>query len=111
MKVAVTLLFALAVITHVPVPLQPDPLQAANVDPAEAVAVSVTTVPVVNFEEHVPPQLMPAGDDVTLPVPVPVLVTVILDGGAAMAGGAIASSRTAKASASPVRNRIACLRG
>jgi hypothetical protein len=33
------------VTTHVPVPLQPPPLQPLNVEPPAAVAVSVTTVP------------------------------------------------------------------
>lgn len=41
-----------------------------------AAAVSVTTVPDVNAFEHVLPQLMPLGELVTVPVPVPALMTV-----------------------------------
>jgi hypothetical protein len=56
------------------VPLQlPD--HPANVDPLAAVAVSVTLVPDTNEAEHVVPQMMPVGDEVTLPLPVPNLVT------------------------------------
>ena len=41
---AVTFRAWLIVTTHVPVPAQPSPLQPANVDPVDAVAVSVTLV-------------------------------------------------------------------
>jgi hypothetical protein len=50
--------------------------QPVNVDPAFAVAVSLTLVPVVNEALQVVPQLRPAGLDVTVPDPLPVLVTV-----------------------------------
>jgi hypothetical protein len=46
-KVAVTVVLALTFRTHVPVPLQPPPLQPANVEPDAGVAVSVTLVPAV----------------------------------------------------------------
>lgn len=75
MKVAVTLLAEFIVTTQVPVPLQPEPLQPVNVDPAEAAAVSVTTVPELNDAPQVAPQLIPAGEDVTVPAPVPVFET------------------------------------
>ena len=44
-NVAVTVVAAVSVTGHVPVPLHPPPLQPVNVDPAAAVAVSVTAVP------------------------------------------------------------------
>ena len=58
-----------------PVPLQA-PLQPANVDGASAVAVKVTKVPSVYVAEQVAPQLMPAGELVTVPVPVPARLTL-----------------------------------
>lgn len=44
--------------------------------PEAAVAVRVTVVVSVNEREHVVPQLIPFGDDFTVPEPVPVFVTV-----------------------------------
>ena len=46
-NVAVTVVAALMVTEHVPVPEQPPPLQPANVDPPAGAAVSVTTVPLL----------------------------------------------------------------
>ena len=76
LKVAVTASAALIVTEQVPVPVQPSPLQPANVDPVAAAAVSTTTCPLVKLAEHVAPQLIPAGLLVTVPVPVPALLTV-----------------------------------
>ena len=42
---ALTVVAALTVTTHVPVPEQPPPLHPAKVEPAAGVAVNVTTVP------------------------------------------------------------------
>jgi len=75
-NVAVTVCAALIVTVHVPVPVQPPPLQPVNVEPAVGVAVNVTAVPLTNGDEHVVPQEMPAGALVTVPDPVPALVTV-----------------------------------
>jgi hypothetical protein len=75
-KLAVTLLAAVIDTTHVPVPAQRPPDQPENVDPVAADAVNVTTVPWSKDAEHAPPQLMPAGDDVTVPEPDPPLDTV-----------------------------------
>src|SRR5262249_52759637 len=61
-------------------PEQPPPVQPMKFDPAVAAAVSVTTVPPANGAAHVAPQLMPAGTLVTVPVPVPDLVTVSVKG-------------------------------
>jgi hypothetical protein len=80
LNVAVTDFAALIVTLQVPVPLQA-PLQPANVDPAAALAVSVTTVPLLKFALQMVPQLIPAGLLVTVPVPVPALVTLNLNAG------------------------------
>lgn len=60
---------------HVPVPVQP-PLHPAKVDPPVAVAVSVTELPLVKLAVQAVPQLIPAGELVTVPVPAPAFVTV-----------------------------------
>jgi hypothetical protein len=73
LKVAVQVLATFMVVTPL---LQPVPLHPPNVEPTAGVAVNVTKVPLPNDAEHVPPQLMPAGLLVTVPFPVPPLVTV-----------------------------------
>src|SRR6185503_8569787 len=75
-NVAVTAVAALIVTVHVPVPVQPPPLQPENVDPVAGVAVKVMAVPLVNPVEQVAPQEMPAGALVTVPLPVPDFVTL-----------------------------------
>src|SRR5215470_14553260 len=75
-KVAVTAVAPISVTTHVPVPVQLPPLQPVKVDPAAGAAVRVTMVPDVNETEQVVPQLMPAGELVTVPLPVPLLFTL-----------------------------------
>src|SRR5439155_9857543 len=76
LKVAVTVVPAETVTTHVPVPEQPPPLQPVKVEPAAGVAVSVTAVPLAKLAVHVAPQVIPAGALVTVPLPVPAEVTV-----------------------------------
>ena len=51
-------------------PLQA-PVKPAKADPATGLAVSFTTVRLLNTKRQVAPQLMPAGAEVTLPPPVP----------------------------------------
>jgi hypothetical protein len=74
LKVAVTAVAWVTVTAQVPVPEQA-PLQPAKDEPAEGAAVSVTVVPEVTDCEHVAPQLIPAGVPVTVPEPLPPLVT------------------------------------
>jgi len=74
-KLAVTAFAALIVTKQLPVPLHA-PDQPVKVEVASATAVSVTPAPMVKLAAHVLPQLMPAGDEVTVPPPVPVLPTV-----------------------------------
>jgi len=73
-NVAVTVVAALMVTTHAPVPEHPAPLQPVKVDPPPGAAVRVTTVPLLYEAEQVAPQLIPAGLDVTVPLPVPPLL-------------------------------------
>jgi hypothetical protein len=75
-KFAVTVVLAFSVTWHVPVPEQPPPDQPAKAEPVAGAAVSVTTVPLVNEWVQVDPQLIPAGELVTVPVPAPPFVTV-----------------------------------
>jgi hypothetical protein len=74
LKLALTDLAAFIVTLQVPVPEQapPQPVKL----PVLALAVSVTTVPLLKLEEQVEPQLIPAGALVTLPLPLPFLETV-----------------------------------
>lgn len=71
---AVTDLDASIVTVHVPVPLQA-PLQPVNVAPVEGIAIRVTFDPLAKLALQVDPQLIPTGALVTVPEPVPDLVT------------------------------------
>jgi hypothetical protein len=75
LKVAVTDCAAFMVTLQAPAPVQA-PLQPAKVAPAAAVAVNVTTVPLLKFALQVTGQLMPAGLLLTVPLPVPARLTV-----------------------------------
>ncbi len=74
-KLAVTLCAWLSVTLQPAVPEQA-PLQPVKVEPLAGVAESVITLPAVKLAVHVLPHAMPAGVLVTLPLPVPDLVTV-----------------------------------
>jgi hypothetical protein len=63
------------VTVQAPVPEQA-PLQPVKLEPVAAVAVRVTEVPEVTDALQVEPQFTPVGLDVTVPEPVPLLVTV-----------------------------------
>ena len=73
---AVTVVAAESVTVQGPVPEQPLPLQPPKVEPAAGAAVSVTAVPLAKLAEQVAPQVIPAGELVTVPLPVPAGVTV-----------------------------------
>jgi hypothetical protein len=73
-KVAVTDFATSSVTTQAPVPVHA-PLQPVKTRPVDGVAVKVTGVPVMKFAPHVAPQSMPAGLEVTLPLPVPAFAT------------------------------------
>ncbi|UWZ83054.1 hypothetical protein MOP44_21095 [Occallatibacter riparius] len=81
---------------HVSLPVQA-PDHPAKVEPAAAVAVSVTDVPVGKLAEHVDPQLIPEGLLVTVPVPAPANATV------SCAGGTVAVLNVAETEVSPER--------
>jgi len=62
----------------VPYPEQ-SPVQPANDEPPSATAVSVTTAPLAYGAEHVLPQLTPGTSLVTVPDPLPGLLTVSMN--------------------------------
>lgn len=73
-KVAVTLAAALMMTVQAPVPVQA-PLQPVKVEPATAAAVNVTVLPAPKLAEQLALQaLMPEGELLTVPEPVPALV-------------------------------------
>jgi hypothetical protein len=75
-NVAVTAWATLIVTTHVPVPEQPPPLHPLKVEDPVAAAVRVTAVLYGKAYEQVEPQAIPVGLLVTVPLPVPALLTV-----------------------------------
>ena len=74
LNVAVTERAAVICTVQLLVPVQA-PLQPAKVEPLAAAAVSVTEVPLEKLALQVLPQLMPVGVEVTVPAPLPALVT------------------------------------
>ena len=75
-KVAVTLWAEFIATVQAPVPEQPPPDQPVKVEPELGVADSVTVVPDSNEAVQVEPQLMPEGELLTVPEPVPDLIIV-----------------------------------
>jgi hypothetical protein len=69
---------ALSIVTvHLLPETESQPVQPKKVMSKSGVAVRVTTVPLLNAAEQVPPQLIPEGLEVTVPPPTrPVFVTV-----------------------------------
>jgi hypothetical protein len=74
-KVAVRFLAPSTTKVQLPVPAQA-PLQPVNVDPVAVVAESARLVPLATLTLQVLPQSMAAGDEATVPLPVPALPTV-----------------------------------
>ena len=75
-NVAVTAAACVMVTTHVPVPVHPLPDHPRNVEPTAGAAVSVTVVPEAYASVQSVPHVIPAGADVTLPVPTPASAAV-----------------------------------
>ena len=74
MNVAVTDRFEFIVTVQVPVP-EHAPDHPANVEPVFGVAVSATTVPAAKLRQPDPHEV-PAGEELTVPLPVPEVVMV-----------------------------------
>ncbi|MDH3461250.1 MAG: hypothetical protein OEM00_09820 [Burkholderiaceae bacterium] len=74
MNTAVTLRAALIVTVQAPVPVQ-EPRQPAKYEPSAALGTSVTGVSAGIEYLQIAPQSIPPGDELTLPMPVPVRVT------------------------------------
>ena len=94
-KPTVTERFAVIVSTQPPRPEQA-PDQPVNFEPEAGASVRVTAVPLLNGAEQVAPQLIPAGELVTVPEPEPLLVTVRVRGGG---GAEVAAAVAAEAEA------------
>jgi len=75
LKVAVTDWAVFMLTTQLPVPEQA-PHQPPKVEPPAGDCVRVTLVPLGKLALQVEPQLMPDGEDVTVPVPLPPFVTL-----------------------------------
>jgi len=76
-KVAVTATDPETLTVQVVPLVEVQPVQEAKVEPVAAVAVRVTVVPLDSLLEQVDPQLMRLSLEVTVPEPLPALVTVI----------------------------------
>src|SRR5204863_8798328 len=113
---AVTERFAVIVSMQAPMPEQSSD-QPVNFESEAGASVRVTAVPLLNCAEQVAPQLIPAGELVTVPEPEPLLVTVrVRTGGGGGGGGgggpATRSSFVTKASKpSPVVSKAPAVVG
>jgi hypothetical protein len=76
LNVAETVLFAVMLIVQVAPEGVSQPDQLTKLEPDAATAIRVTDAPDAYGRVQSVPQLMPAGDEVTVPVPVPAIDTV-----------------------------------
>src|SRR5439155_5819952 len=83
-KLAVTVRAAFMVTVQVVPATVSQALQPLNMEARSGVAVKVTTVPLAYEAEQVAPQSIPGGLEVTVPLPVPALLTVRLLGARAV---------------------------
>jgi hypothetical protein len=81
LKVAETVVFAVSVTVHEPVPVHPPPLQPANTEPAAGWAFNVTLVPLVDVCVQSSPHAIPTPETVPPPVPARITVKVNCAGG------------------------------
>jgi len=72
----VTVVLELIVSEHVPAPVHPPPDHPDNVEPAAGEAAKVTTVPWLYAAAQLVPQLIPDGELVTVPEPLPLSLTL-----------------------------------
>jgi hypothetical protein len=79
LNVAVTVVAAVTWMVHVLLEPQPPPVQPPKVDPVAGAAVRATDVPPAKFDEQLAPHVIPAGELVTVPLPVPALITARLN--------------------------------
>jgi len=84
-KTAVTDVSEVRAIVQGPAPLHPPPLQPVKADVSLGAAVSVTSVPLVKLPVQVVLQAIPVGLLVTVPLPLPELVTLSVAIGGPMA--------------------------
>ena len=75
-NVAVTFLAPFIVKVHWIPFVESQPAQALKKDPIAGVAVNVTGSPATNVSEQYDPQLIPPGELLTVPIPVPSFATV-----------------------------------
>jgi hypothetical protein len=95
-KLAVQLTFASItneVVAEVPVHA---PDQPRKPDPAGTIAIRLTTVPAAKLAAQVPPQEIPAGEELMLPVPSPELATANVRDAAGGSDAEMASGRGGK---------------
>jgi hypothetical protein len=78
-NVAATDTAASIVTMHVPVPVQPPPLHPLNTESDAGAAVNVTIVCALYVAVQLAPHEIPAGLDVTVPLPVPAFATVSMN--------------------------------
>lgn len=93
-------------VEHCPVPLHPPPLHPVNMNPESGLAVNVTGLLRGKDATQVPPQSMPVGLLMTVPVPEPIFVTVNVTGGLNVAVTVRLASMTIEQELVPVQSPL-----